>query len=243
MLLRYFQCGFHFSQDGPGNRLIYHLQGCNLRCPWCSNPEGMGARCDATVEAPVEDVARAVLSARPMFFDGGGLTLTGGEATCQFDAVRALLQMVHDQGVHTAIETNLTSPRWAELLPLLDYVIADVKHPVLETLRRATGWGEPLLFDNLRLAVDSGKPVLVRFPLIHGFNDDDETRAAFIERLSPIAALGALSVEILPYHEYGKDKWVAQNKPYLMENAFVSPACVANYEAAFRDAGLTVVRT
>ena len=39
--MRVFGKGFNFSQDGPGNRLVYHLSGCNMHCIWCSNPEGM----------------------------------------------------------------------------------------------------------------------------------------------------------------------------------------------------------
>ena len=41
MKLTLFQKGFNYSQDGPGNRLVYHLFGCNMRCPWCANPEGI----------------------------------------------------------------------------------------------------------------------------------------------------------------------------------------------------------
>ena len=39
--MKIFQKGFNYSQDGDGNRLVYHMQGCNLKCPWCANPEGM----------------------------------------------------------------------------------------------------------------------------------------------------------------------------------------------------------
>lgn len=74
MELRVFQRGFNFSQDGPGNRLVFHLQGCNLRCPWCSNPEGltMEGGWVATPEALSEEAIRS----RLMFFEGGGVTLT-----------------------------------------------------------------------------------------------------------------------------------------------------------------------
>ena len=44
MHIKYFQKGFNYSQDGPGNRLVYHLHGCNLRCPFCQNYEIAAAR-------------------------------------------------------------------------------------------------------------------------------------------------------------------------------------------------------
>ncbi len=31
------------TEDGPGIRTTVFMKGCPLRCPWCSNPEGMGS--------------------------------------------------------------------------------------------------------------------------------------------------------------------------------------------------------
>ena len=55
MLIKVFQKGFNFSQDGPGNRLVYHLQGCNMNCPWCSNPEGIEKDGSIMVTEGVDD--------------------------------------------------------------------------------------------------------------------------------------------------------------------------------------------
>ena len=241
MEIRYFQRGFNYSQDGPGNRLVYHLCGCDLRCPWCANPEGMAADAEGRSE-PVEAVAASIISARPMFFDGGGVTLTGGECTVQFDAVKALLAQLRAEGVNTCIETNATHPRLPELFPLLDTLIADFKHPDSEIHRRWTGMGNEMVARNLRAAAAAPLKLQLRVPLIHGVNDDDRALAGFRDFFSEIQRPG-MTLEFLRYHEYGKDKWAALGLPYRMKDAFVSPERAELFEKTCADAGVTVVRT
>lgn len=242
MEMRYFQKGFNYSQDGPGNRLIYHLQGCNMRCPWCSNPEGMDPQRPCKAER-VEDVARAVLSARPMFFDGGGLTLTGGEASLQFDAALALLRAVRAAGVHAAMETNAAHPRLPELFPHLDLLMADFKHPDALAHKRYTGLDNRLVKQNLTAAVEAGVNLLLRIPLIHSVNDSDEALGGFLAFLAPLAGRGNLRVEILRYHEYGKDKWAQCGMAYQITDGFVDAARAGEFESALRETGIDVVRT
>lgn len=241
MTIEYFQKGFNYAQDGPGNRLVYHLAGCNMRCPWCSNPEGLAPGRYGNRREDVEAVASSVVAARPMFFDGGGLTLTGGEATVQFDAVKALLEKVRAAGVHTALETNAAHPRLPELFPRLNLLIADFKHPDEAAHRRFTGVSGETVRKNLGRAADEGVAMLIRIPLIHGVNDDGAALEGFRAHLARFARRA--NVEVLRYHEYGRDKWAKAGLQYQMADAFLPAGRAEALEKLLEAEGIGIVRT
>ena len=242
MDIRFFQQGFNYSQDGPGNRLVLHLQGCNLRCPWCSNPEGLafgGGKCQS-----VASLLELAKSCRMMFFDDGGVTLTGGEATMQFDAVKEFLMGLHQEGIHTALETNGLNPRLPELFPYIDYLIMDYKHHDPEMYRRITGASNDLTRQNIALALEAGKHPAVRIPLISGFNASEDDARKFSAVFREIGLPGRGTVELLCYHEYGKDKYAACGMDYTMTaDARISPEMLRNFEKILTDGGLTLIRT
>lgn len=237
-----FQKGFNYSQDGPGNRLVYHLKGCNMHCPWCSNPEGMSTSVGTyTVMTPSELVSEAI-SSKPMFFDGGGVTFTGGEATQQPDELEEVLRGLSENGINTAIETNGTYHRLGELLCLIDHLMIDFKHPLSERHKRFTGLPNDAVKDNIRLAIAQGKDLLVRIPFIGGVNNDRESIDGFLDFFKSLDT-DRFRVEILPYHEYGKDKWAKCGLTYTMENAFVSEDERTKFEQQLMAIGVAVIRT
>ena len=234
MNLYIFQKGFNYSQDGPGNRLVYHLSGCSLSCPWCSNPEG---KCKGAGECrTVEDVVAEARSAVPMFFDGGGVTLTGGEVTEQFEGVMELLIALKKAGIHTCIETNGMHPRLAELAQWVDYLIMDVKHPNDEAHKAVIGVSNRNVLKNLDAL--TGHRLAVRIPLIGGFNDTCADGFAHLLRGRDI------TLEVLRYHEYGKDKYAALGLPYPMtETAHISDETYRAFTQTLKNAGIQVIRT
>lgn len=242
MELKIFGKGFNFSQDGPGNRLVYHLKGCNMRCPWCSNPEGMiMEKGDFYTLSPEETVAEAKLSI-PMFFENGGVTFTGGEATLQFEALLLTAKMLRENGISVAIETNGTSPRLPELFPHLNHLIIDLKHPNSEIHKQITGVSNEITKQNILKAAEYGIDTLIRIPLIGGFNSSEENLKGFVEFLKS-ANHNNVRVEVLKYHEYGKDKWEKCGLEYTVKDAFVTEQQRLDFETELKNAGITVVRT
>ncbi len=239
MEIRIFQKGFNYSQDGPGNRLVYHLRGCNMRCPWCANPEGLSAEgMGMDVQALLDEVLRS----RCMFFEGGGVTFTGGEPTLQFDALAYLLGALHRQGIGTCIETNASHPRLPALFGDIDHLILDFKQPFADRHQLLTGVKLEIVAENLRRACAEHPSVLIHIPLINGYNaspEEMEGMAAFLAGLPK----RNVRVEPLWYHEYGKGKWEQLGLPYTVENGFLTEAQKKMFLDILHTHGLETIRT
>jgi pyruvate formate lyase activating enzyme len=145
---------------------------------------------------------------------GGGITVGGGEALAQPEFLAALLDVLHDGlGYHTCLDTSGFA-RWATLeavLPHLDLILLDIKHVDGKAHRRMTGVDNAVILDNAARLSSRGFPVIIRVPLIPGFNDD----AASLHGLGALLReLRFPEVEIMPYHAYGLSKYQALGRDY-----------------------------
>lgn len=234
--MKILQKGFNYSQDGPGNRLVYHLQGCNFRCKWCSNADSIPLENPKAKDITVDEVFDEIMRSRMMFFDSGGVTFTGGEACLQYKELGELLKKLKKAGVHTCIETNGSVPALKELAENIDYLIMDFKHPDDDIHRKWTGASNINTKANLEYFFSIGRQIHIRVPVVGGVNVCPEKFAAFFDGFDTSSAV----FEFLAYHEYGKDKW--QGK-YEMKDAFVSRETINEFETVFRAHGMKTVRT
>ena len=123
-------------------------------------------------EYSVSRIVAECASCRAMFFSGGGVTFTGGEATLQKDELVEILAALRAEGINTALETNGTSPHLCEISRYVDYLIMDFKHYDSEILKRHTGVGNEILKKNFESNCKAGLHQHIRIPLINGFNAD-----------------------------------------------------------------------
>jgi len=147
---------------------------------------------------------------------GGGITLSGGEPTMQPEFSLGILKACKERGIHTAIET-CGYVKWDildEMLHYLDLVYMDIKHISPVEHKKLTTKGNRLILENVRRIATKypGKPLIIRIPVIPGYNDFDEniaSTAQFVRQLK-----GDHKIELLPYHKLGIPKYRALFKDY-----------------------------
>lgn len=135
----------------------------------------------------------------------GGVTISGGEATLQADALSELLTKLRGQGVHTVLQTN-GNMSWEKLESIAQSVdllhfdlkgIDDPKHRV------NTGVGNEHILANARKLSEGNYPVVFRVPLVAGYNDS--TNDLFLLK-DFLRSIKARFIDILPYHNLGERK-------------------------------------
>lgn len=138
---------------------------------------------------------------------GGGLTLSGGEPTAQFEFCRALLEAACKSGIHTCVETcGLSAPETLlSLTPVTDLFLFDWKvtdpgkHAVL------TGVSNELIHRNLCMLHEAGAAIILRCPLVPEVNDDRDHLQGIARLTQTLPNLRG--VEVLPFHDSGTGKY------------------------------------
>lgn len=226
--------------DGPGIRMTTFLSGCPLQCLYCHNPDTMEMRRGEPIAAD-ELLARIGRYTKVFQVSGGGLTISGGEPLMQPAFVAKILRGAKELGIHTAIDTSgyLGAHCTDAMLDDIDLVLLDVKSGDEATYKAVTGRElQPTLDFGRRLAAH-GIEIWIRFVLVPGLTDAVENVEAVAEF---VASLGTVSrVEVLPFHQMGRDKWASLGLKYQLEDT--SPPTqevVARVRDQFRARGLTV---
>ena len=154
-----------------------------------------------------------------MFFKstGGGATIGGGEATCYPEFMLELIEKCHKNNIHVAVDTcgYVTSELGLEVLKVADLLLFDIKG--LDPVRHEqnTGKSNDVILKNLKLMSDIRKPMIIRIPVITGYNDDDANLTAVAELLKTLHSVER--VDLIPVHEFGKVKYEQIGMPYRLK--------------------------
>lgn len=219
--------------DGPGVRYVVFLQGCNMRCKFCHNPETWDTNCGEIWTA--QDLFNRAYRYKTYWMRNGklngGITVSGGEPLLQVEFVTEFFKIAKSKDIHTTLDTSANPftreepfiSQFNELMKYTDLVMLDIKNIDLEGHKKLTGHGVENILDCARYLDEIGKDVWIRHVLVPdtlntgdiSFSDRDEQLeelSKFIETLSNVK-----KVEVLPYHSLGLQKWEKLNIPYSLE--------------------------
>jgi pyruvate formate lyase activating enzyme len=216
--------------DGPGIRTAVFLKGCPLACWWCHNPEGrrftveswdenaprtqdgQGGQSDTCGWTATTSEVMAEIEKDRIFCEEseGGATFSGGEPLSQARFLKSLLTACAEREIHTAVDTTGYAPHrvMAEIGPLADLFLFDLKLMDRMAHLRYTGVPNELILENLETLSKTGKAIIIRFPLIPGFTDGERNLRAIARYVSDLGTVRKISV--LPFHEIAAGKYAAR---------------------------------
>ena len=146
---------------------------------------------------------------------GGGITLSGGEPLFQFDFALDILKKAKEHNLHTAIETCgfADSDKIKQIAEYTDLFLFDFKESNPKLHKTYTGVDNILIQKNLSLLNELKKDIILRCPIIPGYNDRKENYDKICELANTLTSI--IGIEIESYHAFGENKYLALGKQPL----------------------------
>lgn len=201
--------------DGPGIRFVVFMQGCNIRCAYCHNPDTWVK--EGGQEYTPYELVEKIKKYRTYFEpSGGGVTFSGGEPLLQGNFLIETLKLCKEAGIHTTIDTaGVGNGNYEEILKYTDLVLFDIKHIDSEKYEDLVkhSMDESLKF--LKAVQEANTKMWIRHVVVPGLTDSKEHLVkvkGFIDTLNNVE-----KVELLPYHVLGCNKYDVMSMKYRLE--------------------------
>ncbi|AEA33340.1 glycyl-radical enzyme activating protein [Hippea maritima] len=150
------------------------------------------------------------------FFEGGGITISGGEAFVQYEFLMELIKGLKAKHLHLALDTTgyTDKEKLLSTVEFIDLYLYDLKVMDPAKHKQYTGVDNTIILKNLKALDEKGAQIAIRIPIIPTINDDQENIKATIEFLKQLN--NVVSVDLLPYHSMMVDKYKRLKMPFLL---------------------------
>ena len=166
----------------------------------------------------VDDLLEEVEKDLPFYREDGGVTLSGGEPLAQGKDLLILLRALHKRRINTNVETSL-HVKWQQVertIGLISTFLVDLKHTDPGKFKHYIKGNADLVMENLEKLAYFGAHVVVRIPVIPGFNNSEDDIQTMVDFVSTIK--GVNEIHFLPYHTFGVEKYRMLGMEYLFDS-------------------------
>lgn len=191
--------------DGPGVRFVVFLQGCNLRCKCCHNPDTWDIK--GGTEYTAEEIVNKALRYKSYFGKEGGITLSGGEPLLQTEFCAEIFSLCREKGINTCLDTSgsILNEKTEMLLRLTDRVLLDIKYTNDSDYRENAGCNMDRVLRFLGKLQELHIPVTVRQVIIPTVNDTEENILELKEITEKFSVVD--KIELLPFRKICQTKY------------------------------------
>ena len=172
----------------------------------------------------VEDCMKLIRKDKE-FYDrsGGGVTVSGGDPLVQAEFVAELFKACKAEGYHTCFESDFYAKfdRVEKVLPYTDLFIADLKQMDSDIHKKFTGVPNEMILETLKKLSETGVPIIMRIPVVPGFNDTMENMEATCDFFLNEMHGNVRTLQLLSYMRMGIEKYESLGRPYPIKGNLV----------------------